>query len=224
VNVLDSLGCEVGSYTSTRPWAFVDPWGLQALYFSANGDDPRFEAEHELVAQECERIGVAFCIWLNVPRQQAGGVQFAQHASAAVTHYGGAARVKAVLFDNEKVPLAFQAGYIDQWDGLRPWRDTLFSVEPYQDRTQNDYARMLRRNAVSVPTLGRRVRKVTFQCYRGGMQPEPPRAVRDYLGSLVPDVDGCPTVDPAQAAHWLTQIAATGSTGACLFESGRFPS
>jgi hypothetical protein len=41
LNVLDTLACEVASYTSRRPWPFIQPWGLQALYFNSNGDDVR---------------------------------------------------------------------------------------------------------------------------------------------------------------------------------------
>lgn len=223
MNVLDKLACEVVSYTSRRPWLDVDPWNLQALYFNANGTDPRFEAEHELVAAECERRRVDFCLWFNVPRDQqsmSAGATFAVNASAKVTLYGGSSRVKAVMFDNEKVPLNFQAGYINRWDALRPFRPTLYSVEPFQNSTQNAYGAMLDRNAAGHG----RVRKITGQCYNGGMVPLKPADVRDYLRMNVPlDTDFCPTVDPAQPAKYLTQVATTGSVGAMLFESGRIP-
>jgi hypothetical protein len=225
VNVLDTLACEVVSYTSRRPWAYLEAWGIQALYFNANGDDARFEAEHELIAVECDRRRVAFCIWFNVPRETTGGRKFAETCSKRVTELGGAARVAAVMFDNEKVPLEFQDDYMPRWDELRPWRDTLYSVEPGQDETQNRYATMLARNPAGLKTLGRRVRKVTFQNYHDKMQPLDPLEVRtnSYGPARVPDDELCPTIDPAQPAPYIASAAACGLRGLMLFESGRIP-
>jgi len=223
VNVLDTLAAEVVScanHAENRPYKTVAPWQVQALYFNGNGDDPVFEAEHEAIAGECEYRGIAFCIWLNVPRTADGGRAFAESSSRKVEHYGGAARVQAVMFDNEKVPLAFQDEFMPRWDELRPFRPTLYSVEPIQDESINRYALMLRRNTRAP---GQRVRKVTFQCYGGGMQPYPPLGVRTskygvgHLGGL----DLCPTIDPAQPRAYVGSAAACGLMGLMLFETGR---
>jgi len=42
MNVLDTLACEVvacGNHAGNRPYAAIEPWNVQAVYFNGNGDD-----------------------------------------------------------------------------------------------------------------------------------------------------------------------------------------
>jgi len=223
VNVLDTLGCQVvkcSNHAGNRPYAAVQPWGVQALYFNGNGsEDPLFAVDGPLILRETAQLGLVPCVYFVVPRDTVGGAAYADRCSAKLTTLGGVERVAAVLFDVEKVPLGFQAAFLDRWDERRPWRPTMFSVEPFQDASQNDYARMLRRNQT-----GQRVRKVTHQDYFGGMQPKRPDDVAEYLRVRgLSDDDLCPTIDPAQPARIIGQALACAERGAVLFESGRLP-
>lgn len=235
MNVLDTLALESVSVDSRNPIPFVndETWDVQALYFNANqfvngaNGDLRFENEWTTWASESEKWGAFFCLWVNVPRDKPAsqGRAWADKVSQAVTHFGGTGRVDAVMFDNEKVPLDFQFAYISRWDELRPWRDTLYSVEPAQNEAVNLYSMMLARNEKSIPALGRRVRKITFQCYQGGMQPLNPLSVRNHPWGTVrqADDDLCPTIDPARPASYITSAAACGLKGLMLFSAERMP-
>lgn len=223
MNVLDALAVQVvacADFPGNRPYGVAKPWGATALYF--NPDDPLFRVDGAAILNEAakpETGGYFPCIYFVVPRG-GDGRAFAEKCSAKVTALGGSPHVAAVLFDNEKVPLDFQRAYMDRWDELRPWRPTIYSVEPFQDATQNDYFRMLRRNNAT----GTRCRKVTHQDYFGGMQPQKPNDVADYLRVRgVPDDDLCPTIDPAQPASYIASAAACGQRGLVLFEAGRIP-
>jgi hypothetical protein len=226
--VLNSLALESVSIDSRSPADFIHPnvADARAVYFNANANllgassagDPRFERDHEGWATYCHDRGVAFCIWVGVPRTTSGGKAFAQAVSAKVESYGGMKRVDAVMFDNEKTPLGFQDEYVAEWDRIRPFRPTLYSVEPFQDSTQNRYAAMVHRN-----DLAAGVRKVTFQCYQGGMQPLKPRDVYHYLSGLLRDEDLCPTIDPAQPGPYIASAAACGLVGLMLFSAEREP-
>jgi hypothetical protein len=223
VNVLDQLGCQVvkcSNHAGNRPYTAVQAWGVQALYFNANGtEDPIFAVDGALILRETAQLELTPCVYFVVPRESVGGAAFADRCSAKLTSLGGVEHAAAVLFDVEKVPLGFQAALLDRWDQVRPWRPTMFSVEPFQDATQNDYARMLRRNQT-----GRRVRKVTHQTYHGGMEPLRPNSTAEYLRVRgLADDDLCPTIDPAQPSRIIGQALACNERGAVLFESGRLP-
>jgi hypothetical protein len=213
------------------PWDKLAAWSVELVYLNAQ-DDPNVTPA---LVEECAREhtlangtrvpGVAVGLYFIVPRDQhassaaayAAGQAFARRCSARVTELGGTTRIAAVMFDNEKAPLDFQRGLCDEWDRLRPFRPTLWSVEPIQDGTQNDYNKMLRRAGAAPGS-----RRVTIQCYGGGMQPYRPIDCVDYL-----TVRGVPrellnvTLDPAQPAATVAQGYAAGTKGAVLFETGR---
>lgn len=233
MNPLETLMLESVSIDSRNPTLFTD-WSYKALYFNGNGSDggsagdPRFDREHAAWADWCERLGIYFCLWFGVPRLASGGTRFAELCSNKVTTYGGSARVHAVMFDNEKVPLGFQQEYITRWDQLRPYRPTLYSVEPIQDESVNHYDLMLAQNQKTLDPAGAspfRSRKITFQCYQGGMQPLDPLTVRtaQYGTARIPDDDLNPTIDPAQPARYIASAAACGLKGLMLFSAERMP-
>lgn len=224
-HLLDTLGCQVvkcSNHGGNRPFQTIAPWDVQTVYFNGNDAgviDPLFLIDGAAILRETRNDhGLIPAVYFVVPKTSTGGKGFADKCSALVTTLGGVERVEVVMFDNEKVPLTFQAEYMDRWDQLRPWRPTIYSVEPIQDESVNDYARMLRRNQ-----SGQRVRKVTFQCYQGGMQPLQPRDVRraQFGTARLQDDDICPTIDPAQPAAYIASAAACGSRGMVLFESAR---
>jgi hypothetical protein len=202
----------------------VAPWRPSALYLNAE-TDPRVTAA---AIAEAARAGYRPCAYFVTPRGDttpAGGERYADQCSQRVTALQAAgASVPFVMHDVEKVPLGFQQGFLDRWDNLRPWRPTVYNVEPFQDGSQNDYPRMLRRNGQGIATGRGKIRKVAAQCYFGGMQPQPPRVVIEYLTTRGIDrADLQPCVDPAQPASYITSAADAGCAGLILFQAGRIP-
>jgi hypothetical protein len=228
VNVLDELAVQVVNCADFAgnhpPYDKLTARGVRVVYLNGNpgsiaeGGDPFATAA--MVIDVITR-GFIAAVFFGMPRDSsdpAAGAIYANVCSAKVDALGGMARVAAVLHDVEKVPLEFQRGFCERWDVIRFGRPTLYSVEPQQDATQNDYGRMLARNA----TAGKRLRKITTQSYFGGMQPIVPAAMVTYLTDRgVSADDVCPTIDPAQPVPYATSALACGTRGAVLFEAGR---
>jgi hypothetical protein len=236
MSVLDQLaqlGIQVVScadFAGDRPYERVEPWQPTALYFNAETDpassgqrDPFVTAE---LIRDCARAGYRPCAYFVMPRGDTsaeGGARYAKTCSDRVSELGGAA-IPFVMHDVEKVSLGFQRGFLDAWDSLRPWRPTIYNVEPFQDASQNDYLRMLRRNSQGIATGRGKIRKIAVQSYFGGMQPQRVRDVIEYLTARALDRDDLqPCIDPAQPASYLTSAIDAGCRGAIIFEAGRIP-
>jgi hypothetical protein len=231
---LELLGIQTvacGDYPGDRPFDVIAPTDSRVVYYNAESD-PIVTAK---VFAETRDRGLVPGAYFVAPRDSDDPAHAKLYAEASSTRFGEFMPVRGepVMFDVEKVPLVWQAAFLQRWDELRPHRPTIYNVEPYQDATQNDYARMLARHSIEPGT-----RKLAVQTYRGGMQPLPPRSVVGYLTQraiprdrIVVCTDPWPSfpdvTDPARVAWtrdaYHLSAFATATTGAVLFQAGRIP-